>query len=163
MRQIPCRRRYGDAVLRCPRCCCRPGLVWAGPPPTALPLCWDSARIGQLLANLLENSLRYSVVPGRVELMLQRIDNRLRIAWRGRWLALTPLQFCMLRLLLSRPVQVFGRAPLLDGMPTDLCDVSDQAIDGPIKNLRRKTAAAGPGCDCIASVCGVGQRFDAPR
>ena len=89
-------------------------------------------------------------------------DNSLRIAWRGRWLALTPLEFRMLRLLLGRPGRVFGRAQLLDGVHVDLRDVSDQAIDSHVKNLRRKIAAVDPGCDCIASVYGVGYRFDPP-
>ena len=89
-------------------------------------------------------------------------DNSLRIAWRGRWLALTPLEFRMLRLLLGRPGRVFGRAQLLDGVHAELRDVSDRAIDSHVKNLRRKIAAADPGCDCIASVYGVGYRFDPP-
>ena len=90
------------------------------------------------------------------------VDNGLRIAWRGRWLALTPLEFRMLRLLLGRPGRVFGRAQLLDGVHVDLRDVSDRAIDSHVKNLRRKIAAVDPGCDCIASVYGVGYRFDPP-
>ena len=55
-------------------------LAWAGSPPAALPVCWDSARIGQLLANLLENSLRYTDAPGRIELGLQRIGDTLRLS-----------------------------------------------------------------------------------
>ena len=86
----------------------------------------------------------------------------LRIAWRGQWLPLTPLEFRMLRLLLSRPGRVFARAQLLDSAHADLRDVSDRAIDSHIKNLRRKIDAADPGSNCIASVYGVGYRFDAP-
>jgi two-component system, OmpR family, response regulator BaeR len=43
-----------------------------------------------------------------------------------------------------------------------LRDVNDRAIDSHIKNLRRKIHAVEPGCECIASVYGVGYRFDAP-
>jgi two-component system, OmpR family, response regulator BaeR len=89
-------------------------------------------------------------------------DEALRIAWRGAWLPLTPLEFRMLRLLLSRPGRVFSRAQLLDVAHAELRDVSDRAIDSHIKNLRRKLHAAEPGCECIASVYGVGYRFDAP-
>ena len=89
-------------------------------------------------------------------------DEGLRIAWRGQWLALTPLEFRMLRLLLSRPGRVFSRAQLLDSVHADLRDVSDRAIDSHVKNLRRKIDAAEPGQRCIASVYGVGYRFDAP-
>ena len=89
-------------------------------------------------------------------------DQGLRIAWRDRWLSLTPLEFRMLRLLLSRPGRVFSRAQLLDSVHSDIRDVSDRAIDTHVKNLRRKVQAVDPGADCIASVYGVGYRFDPP-
>lgn len=90
-------------------------------------------------------------------------DEGLRIRWRGQWLPLTPLEFRMLRLLVSRPGRVFARAQLLDSVHDDLRDVSDRAIDSHVKNLRRKIDAIEPGCRCIASVYGVGYRFDAPE
>ncbi len=39
---------------------------------TPLWVCWDPQRVEQLLSNLLENSLRYTDAPGRVELALHR-------------------------------------------------------------------------------------------
>jgi two-component system, OmpR family, response regulator BaeR len=87
----------------------------------------------------------------------------LRIAWRGQWLPLTPLEFRMLRLLLGRPGRVFSRAQLLDSVHGDLRDVSDGAIDSHVKNLRRKIEDAEPGSNAIVSVYGVGYRFDAPE
>lgn len=86
----------------------------------------------------------------------------LRIAWRGQWLPLTPLEFRMLRQMLARPGRVFSRANLLNSMHHDLRDVSDRAIDSHVKNLRRKIQAVEPGCDCITSVYGVGYRFELP-
>jgi two-component system response regulator BaeR len=41
-------------------------------------------------------------------------------------------------------------------------DISDRAIDTHIKNLRKKVQSVDPDCDCIASVYGVGYRFDIP-
>jgi two-component system, OmpR family, response regulator BaeR len=102
---------------------------------------------GQLLAQ---------AVPWRVD------DQALRIAWRGQWLPLTPVEFRMLRQLLSQPGRVFSRAHLLDSLHDDLRDVSDRAIDSHVKNLRRKIQAVEPGMDCIVSVYGVGYRFEAP-
>lgn len=91
------------------------------------------------------------------------VDNAgLRINWRGQPLPLTLLEFRMLRLLLSQPGRVFSRAQLLDTVHSDLRDVSDRAIDSHVKNLRRKLDAAEPDGVCIASVYGVGYRFDAP-
>jgi len=86
-----------------------------------------------------------------------------RIAWRDRWLPLTPQEFRMLRLLLSRPGRVFSRAQLLDSVQTELRDVSDRAIDSHVKNLRRKIQAVEPEAECITSVYGVGYRFDPPE
>ena len=116
-------------------------------------------------------------IVARVRALVRRSDGRvsaspqawvvdeagLRISWRGQWLPLTPLEFRMLRLLLSRPGRVFARAQLLDSVHADLRDVSDRAIDSHVKNLRRKIEAAEPGSNCIASVYGVGYRFDAPE
>jgi two-component system response regulator BaeR len=115
-------------------------------------------------------------VVARVRALLRRADGRmtaaarpwmvddasLRIAWRGQWLPLTPLEFRMLRLLLGRPGRVFSRAQLLDSVHGDPKDVSDRAIDSHVKNLRRKIQAVEPGCECLVSVYGVGYRFDVP-
>ena len=89
-------------------------------------------------------------------------DSGLRIAWRGHWLSLTPLEFRMLRHLLKQPGRVFSRGQLLESAHADLRDVSDRAIDTHVKNLRRKLQAIHAKDDCIASVYGVGYRFDAP-
>jgi two-component system response regulator BaeR len=89
-------------------------------------------------------------------------DDGLRIAWRGPWLPLTPLEFRMLRLWLSRPGRRFSHARLLDSLRGDRPDVSDRAIDSHIKNLRKKIEGVEPGCNCVTSVDGVGDRFDEP-
>jgi len=72
---------------------------------------------------------------------------------------LTPVEYRLLRLLLSRPDQVFGRVRLFDHLHQDFRDVSDRAIDSHVKNLRRKLKQAGAS-DSISSVYGVGYRFD---
>jgi two-component system response regulator BaeR len=87
-------------------------------------------------------------------------EARQQIEWRGQPLPLTPLEFRLLRLLLSRPGHVFVRARLLDSVHDDLRDVSDRAIDSHIKNLRRKLEQAGAVEAGISSVYGVGYRFD---
>ena len=82
------------------------------------------------------------------------------ITWQKRPLPLTQVEVRLLRLLLSRPGQVFGRSRLLDSLHEDLRDVSDRTIDSLIKNLRRKLEQAGTGASTIASVYGVGYRMD---
>ncbi len=115
-------------------------------------------------------------VMARVRALVRRSDGRvrelsrvwevdeegLRISWRGQCLPLTALEFRMLRMLVSRPGRVFSRAQLLDNVHGELRDVSDRAIDSHVKNLRRKIQAVEPGNESIASVYGVGYRFDAP-
>ena len=90
-------------------------------------------------------------------------EERLRISWRGTWLPLTPVEYKILRLLTSRPGRVFSRTQLLDEVQTEARDVSDRAIDSHVKNLRRKINSVDEGADCIASVYGVGYRFDPPE
>ena len=87
-------------------------------------------------------------------------DETLRIARRGHWLLLTPIEFRMLRLLLGRPGRVFSRLQLLETVHGDLRDVSDRAIDTHVKNLRRKIQMIEPGFEGIATVYGVGYRLD---
>ena len=89
-------------------------------------------------------------------------DASFRISWRGQWLALTRIEFMMFRLLLSRPGRVYSRDQLLASVHDSQHDISDRAIDTHIKNLRKKVQAVEPDCDCIASVYGVGYRFDIP-
>jgi len=92
-----------------------------------------------------------------------RVDEQaLRVAWRGQWLPLTPVEFRVLRQLLGQPGRVFTRANLMDALHDDQRDVSDRAIDSHVKNIRRKIDAVEPGCDCIASVYGVGYRLEPP-
>lgn len=115
-------------------------------------------------------------VTARVRALLRRADGLLstaqrdwhideighRISWQGQPLPLTPVEFRILCLLLTRPGRVFSRAQILDSVHEDLRDVSDRAIDSHVKNLRRKIQAIEPNFENIASVYGVGYRFDLP-
>ena len=113
------------------------------------------ARVRALIRRA-EGHLSPQATPWQVD------ETSLRIAWRGQWLALTPVEFRILRRLLAHPGRVFSRAQLLDVIHDDLRDVSDRAIDSHIKNLRRKILAAEPGCDPVAAVYGLGYRFELP-
>ena len=86
------------------------------------------------------------------------------ISWCGKPLALTPVEFRLLRALLLRPGQVLARSRLLDSLHEDMRDTSDRAIDSHVKNLRRKLEQAGAGTSDagIVSVYGVGYRLDLP-
>ena len=89
-------------------------------------------------------------------------DLKLQVEWCGQALPLTPIEFRLLRLFLSRPGQVYSRANLLDCLHEDFRETSDRAIDSHIKNLRRKLEQAGTGKHTITSVYGVGYRYERP-
>lgn len=90
-------------------------------------------------------------------------DASFRISWLGQWLPLTRIEFMMFRTLLARPGRAFTRDQLLASVHDSQRDISDRAIDTHIKNLRKKVQAVEPTMDCIASVYGVGYRFDLPE
>jgi two-component system, OmpR family, response regulator BaeR len=102
-----------------------------------------SATAPQQQARLLENRIASQVV-----------------AWQGKALPLTPVEYRLLVALMVRPEQVFSRAQLLDHVHNDLRDVSDRAVDSHIKNIRRKLEAAGALHCTITSVYGAGYRFE---
>ena len=116
-------------------------------------------------------------VVARVRALLRRASGRVialpqpwlveeasfRISWLGQWLPLTRIEFMVFRTLLARPGRVFSRAQLLSSVHDSQRDISDRAIDTHVKNLRKKVQAIDPGSDCIASVYGLGYRFDLPK
>jgi two-component system response regulator BaeR len=113
------------------------------------------ARVRALLRRA-EGRVKSSNKPWEID------DASFRISWRGQWLELTRIEFMMFRLLLSRPGRVYSRDHLLSSVHDSQRDISDRAIDTHVKNLRKKVQAVDPGTECIASVYGVGYRFDIP-
>jgi two-component system response regulator BaeR len=79
---------------------------------------------------------------------------------RGQELALTPVEFALLRILFTQPGRVFSRDQLMNGMYSDYRVVSDRAVDTHVKNLRKKLAEASGVEDMIKSVYGLGYRFE---
>jgi two-component system, OmpR family, response regulator len=79
--------------------------------------------------------------------------------------ALTALEFSILRTLVARPGFVFTRELILDAAYAGNIHVADRTIDSHIRNIRAKMAAAG--CEsAIETVHGVGfklGRCEAPR
>ena len=80
----------------------------------------------------------------------------------GRPVALTALEFAIVKTLIARPGQVFSRERILDMAYGGTIHVSDRTIDSHIRNIRAKLAAAG-GTEAIETVHGVGFRIGACR
>jgi two-component system response regulator BaeR len=91
---------------------------------------------------------------------LQIDDDGLRASLQGRWLDLTPVEFRLLRALADTPGRVWSRDQLMNRLYTDYRIVTDRTVDSHVKNLRRKLSEAGAQGDPIASIYGVGYRFD---
>jgi two-component system response regulator BaeR len=89
---------------------------------------------------------------------IQLDEERFEARVNGKPLTLTPVEFRLLRKLVAQPGRVFSRTQLIDALYLDHRVVSDRTVDSHVKNLRRKLADAG--VDPIASVYGVGYRFE---
>lgn len=98
--------------------------------------------------------------PGALPVGLQIDEAGCRAALHGHWLDLTPVEFRLLRTLAGQPGRVWSRDLLMNHLYTDHRIVTDRAVDSHVKNLRRKLADAGAEGDPIASIYGVGYRFD---
>jgi two-component system OmpR family response regulator len=76
-------------------------------------------------------------------------------SFRDTPVALTALEFSILRTLLARPGFVFTRELILDAAYAGNIHVADRTIDSHIRNIRAKFAGAG--CEsAIETVHGVG-------
>ncbi len=89
LQSLPCQPADADAVQVVRRVLQRHAglaadtglsLGWGNEPAGPIAVRWDSARIEQLLDNLLQNSLRYTDAPGRIELTLQHAQGSVRLA-----------------------------------------------------------------------------------
>ncbi|GGA43091.1 response regulator [Sphingomonas psychrolutea] len=152
---------------------------------SAVPILMLTARVEQAdrLAGLDGGADDYVCKPfearevmARVNAMIRRAEGRVtrdasalpwvidedgqRVAWRGTWLDLSPSEFCILAAMVRSPGRVFTRDQLLDRLGTRALDSGDRAIDSHMKNIRRKIARVEPDAACVASVYGVGYRFE---
>ena len=89
-------------------------------------------------------------------------DERLEVAYKGRALNLTPVEFRLLKTLSTLPGRVCSRRQLLNSLYQDHRVVTDRTVDSHVKNLRKKLEQADAGEDAIESVYGVGYRFTLP-
>ncbi|SDJ67154.1 response regulator [Variovorax sp. OV700] len=92
-------------------------------------------------------SVAFGDAPGRVQI-------------EGRPAVLTGRELRLLQTLSREPGRVFPRSALLEAAFPDALDVNERAVDGHIKNLRKKLAAASPSHDWIRSIYGVGFVFE---
>ena len=84
---------------------------------------------------------------------------RLRVSIAGRPIDLTRTEFALLATLARRPGRVFTRSQLLDAIHGVAFEAYERAIDGHVKNLRRKLEPDPAHPRYLLTVHGVGYRF----
>jgi DNA-binding response OmpR family regulator len=82
------------------------------------------------------------------------------VKWDDRTIKLTPLEFKLLRLLVSRPDTTLSRQFIVDKIWRHGAHPVEYSVDALIYRIRRKLFR-GPCLDPIRSVLGVGYRFEA--
>jgi DNA-binding response OmpR family regulator len=82
-----------------------------------------------------------------------------RASKNGAALSLTPNEYRILALLISRPHKIFTRDEIISGVKTDDYDGFDRTIDSHIKNLRQKIEEDPRNPRYILTVYGMGYRF----
>lgn len=77
----------------------------------------------------------------------------------GQVIKLTPVEFGLLKVMLTRPNRLFSRSELINHVQG--CDFEgyDRTVDTHIKNLRKKIAAILPDEEVIHSVYGIGYKL----
>jgi two-component system catabolic regulation response regulator CreB len=83
-----------------------------------------------------------------------------RIRFAGQWLALTRLEFGLLRALLRTPGRIRSREALLDEVWGTEGDATDRTVDTHVKTLRAKLRAVRPELEPIATHRGMGYSLE---
>ncbi len=81
------------------------------------------------------------------------------VSINGHDLRLTPIEFGLLKILLTHPGRVFSRSELVSHVQGYDYEGYDRTVDTHIKNLRRKMAAFMPEQEVICSIYGVGYKL----
>jgi two-component system alkaline phosphatase synthesis response regulator PhoP len=84
---------------------------------------------------------------------------RLRVSVAGRPVDLTPTEFALLATLARQPGRIFTRSQLLDVIHGVAFEAYERAIDGHVRNLRRKLEPDPARPRYVQTVHGVGYRF----
>jgi len=83
-----------------------------------------------------------------------------RIRYAGTWLALTRLEYELLRMLAGAPGRIHRREALLDAVWGPGSEAGDRTVDTHVKTLRAKLREVRPGHDPIVTHRGLGYALD---
>lgn len=117
------------------------------------------ARIKAILRRTALNSERHTVKAAQTVAGLSLDDKKRRFTLDGEVLSLTPLEFSLLRTLMTSPGRVFLRSELLDQLYPNGESVIDRVIDVHVGKIRQKIGDDPADPKFIHTVRGVGYRF----
>jgi two-component system alkaline phosphatase synthesis response regulator PhoP len=84
---------------------------------------------------------------------------RMCVTVGGRAVTVTPAEFALLAALVRSPGRVFTRGQLLDAIHGDAAEAYERAIDGHVKNIRRKIEPDPAKPRYLVTVHGIGYKF----
>jgi len=116
------------------------------------------ARIKAILRRVYPDPVETSLIAGPIAL---NPDGH-RATIKESDLNLTPNEFELLKVLISRPGRVFTRSDIVSKVQGCSFDGSERAIDCHIKNLRKKVDELLPGNKIIQTIYGVGYAVNVP-
>ena len=120
--------------------------------------------VARVRALLRRAALAPPVAPSAANALFELDADGRRIRFAGQWLALTRLEFGLLRALLRAPGRIRSRESLLDEVWGADGDATDRTVDTHVKTLRAKLRAVRPELEPIATHRGMGYSLDiAPR
>lgn len=117
------------------------------------------ARIKAVLRRTTANNSRLKVKATHSVAGLSLDDKKRRFTLNGEVLSLTPLEFSLLRTLMTSPGRVFLRTELLDQLYPKGESVIDRVIDVHIGKIRQKIGDDPADPKFIHTVRGIGYRF----
>jgi len=91
--------------------------------------------------------------------ILKLDEHRFTVEFHNQEVALTSVEFQLLKPLANKPERIFTREQLMQNMYSDQRIVNNRTIDSHIKKLRKKLADISEGKDWIQSVYGTGYRL----
>jgi two-component system catabolic regulation response regulator CreB len=119
--------------------------------------------VARVRALLRRAALPPAVAPASEDGLFQLDADGQRIRFAGQWLALTRLEFGLLRALLRSPGRIRSREALLDEVWGTEGDATDRTVDTHVKTLRAKLRAVRPGLETIATHRGMGYSLAASK
>ena len=116
--------------------------------------------VARVRALLRRAALAPAAAPAPVAGLFELDADGQRIRFAGQWLALTRLEFGLLRALLRTPGRIRSREALLDEVWGADGDATDRTVDTHVKTLRAKLRAVRPELEPIATHRGMGYSLE---